>query len=121
MQQGKKVQVDWKAVLGEEVYDLQIGRFGQYLASTQTEIVALGERHLFCVSEGGKILSQRKLDFIPSCMSLVLSNPNEPLSKHHLIIGTHSHSLMVYRDPKLIWAAGTNSIVPISICTGVFG
>jgi Bardet-Biedl syndrome 9 protein len=118
-QGGKKVQVDWSANVGEEIYDIRVAKFSQFLSNTQTEIVAIGERTLFCIRENGSIASQKRLDYFPSVLC-PYNQTKDPMSKHNLIIGTHSKSLMIYKDPKLIWASGTNS-VPVSVYVGRFG
>jgi Bardet-Biedl syndrome 9 protein len=117
---GKKLQVDWSLNIGEEVYDIKIGRYGQYLSASQSELIVLGERTLFCVKENGKITSQKRLDFFPSAMILYNQTADKAISKQNIIVATQNKTLMVYRDPKLIWAAGTNSI-PVNIKVGNFG
>ncbi|KAL0477411.1 peptidyl-tRNA hydrolaseB1 [Acrasis kona] len=118
-QGGKRVQIDWSINVGEEIYELKVGRFSQFLSSSQTEIIAIGERTLFCLRDNGTIASQKRLDYFPSCSTLY--NQTKDLnSKHNLIIASHNKSLMIYKDPKLIWASGTASI-PVCVCTGKFG
>lgn len=121
-QGGKRLQVDWSVNVGEEVYDIRVARYGRYLSSTQHEIIVLGERTLFTIKENGTISSQKRLDYFPSCMDVYINAEmaGNRAAKHKLLVATHSKTLMVYKDPKLIWAAGTTTI-PCCISVGSFG
>jgi len=120
-QGGKRVQVSWSVNVGEEIYDIRIARYSRYLNAAQFEILALGERSLFTIKDNGTISSQKRLDYFPSCMDLFTNADDKGQNpKHKLLIATHNKSLHVYKDPKLIWAAGTPS-VPCQVRVGSFG
>jgi len=121
-QGGKRLQVDWAVNVGEEVYDIRVARYSRYLSATQHEIIVLGERTLFTIKENGTISSQKRLDYFPSCIDVYVNAEMEGnrAAKHKLLIGTHSKTLMIYKDPKLIWGAGTTTI-PCAVRVGSFG
>lgn len=118
---GKKVQVNWSANVGEEVYDIKVARYSRYLSAAQYEILVLGERSLFVIKENGAIASQKRLDFFPSCMEVYTNFEDKSQSpKHKLMIISHNKTLHVLEDPKLIWAAGINTVA-CQVKIGNFG
>ncbi|KAF0973998.1 hypothetical protein FDP41_006981 [Naegleria fowleri] len=110
---GKKVKATWTVNVGEEVYDIVVGRYSQYLSAGQSEILAVGERTLFSIKENGELASQMRFDYFPSAVELYKSGTDQN-DRSNLIIGTHNKTVMIYSDPKLAWAAGMTSI-PVAI------
>lgn len=116
--EGKKIQSDWSIVLGEEVYDICVARYSQN-CSGQNEIIVLGEKTMFVVKENGSLISQRRFDFHPSCI-YAYNTSRDSLAKQNLMIGTHSSTISILKDPRTIWSAKLHS-VPIALRTGTFG
>eukprot|EP01060_Flectonema_neradi_P000961 TRINITY_DN1056_c1_g1_i1.p1 TRINITY_DN1056_c1_g1~~TRINITY_DN1056_c1_g1_i1.p1 ORF type:complete len:845 (+),score=132.55 TRINITY_DN1056_c1_g1_i1:68-2602(+) len=107
---GLKLRSDWSVNLGEDVVDIRLCLFQS--SSTQTpEILVLGERTLFILKESGEIRQQRRLDYFPSCMFPYVCNPGKA---QNLLVGTHSASIMIYNDQKLVWSAKT-STAPVAL------
>jgi len=105
--QKKKVQVDWKVTLGETVLQILAASFTQEPASAsgRFDILVLGERTLFCISESGALKSQKRLDFFPACMHAFPVHLDKEHSLNHLLIADITGSVMVYRDMQLVWAS----------------
>ncbi|KAL9653336.1 hypothetical protein ABK040_001972 [Willaertia magna] len=115
---GKKVKATWTVNVGEEVYDIFVGRYSQNVSSGQTEVIVVGEHTLFTIKENGELSSQMRLDYFPAAAELYRTG-NDSTQKQKLLLATHNKTLMVYKDPKLIWAAGTSTI-PVSVKIGTF-
>lgn len=62
---GKKAESCWELNVGENVIDLKIAKH----VSRKETIVALGERNFYGISEGGKILFMKHLEFSPVCFT----------------------------------------------------
>lgn len=103
---GKRVTHDWTFNLGEPALDLS---YVQATESSPSALFVLGERSLFCLSEMGKLLYIKKFDFNPSCFL-----PYPAGGGINCIVGTHTGTLLVYRDVTLKWAAQVDS-VPVQI------
>jgi Bardet-Biedl syndrome 9 protein len=117
---GKRIQAEWSINIGEEVHDIKIARYSQSLSASQNEIIVIGDRTLFTIKESGKITSQKRLDYFPSAFCVYTQSMEKAVARHNLIIGTHNKTLMIYKDPKLVWSAGTN-FIPVAVRVGKFG
>jgi len=76
---GKKVKATWSVNVGEEVYDILVGRYSQYLSAGQNEIIVIGEHTLFSIKENGDLATQMRYDYYPSAVELykVSSDPGK--------------------------------------------
>ncbi len=93
-------------MLGETCVAIVVARCSRTLTSSQVDIVVLGERSLLCYKESGAIRLQRRLDYTPCCCAAYPSLAAEAgAPEHHLLVGTHTGGVMVYRDLELVWAA----------------
>eukprot|EP00741_Cyanophora_paradoxa_P025557 tig00000383_g24662.t1 len=115
---GKRVQVDWSVNIGEQVLDIQIGRFTRSQPANQNDIVVLTERGLYCVREQGQIRFQKRLDYFPSAIALYPCG-DDP-SQHSAVVANHNSMLMFYKEAQLIWSAGCQS-VPVALAVATFG
>lgn len=77
---GKKVKANWTVNVGEEVYDILVGRYSQYLSAGQSEILVIGERTLFSIKENGELMTQMRFDYFPSAVDLY--KPSSDPSKY---------------------------------------
>jgi Bardet-Biedl syndrome 9 protein len=66
----KKVQVDWKFVLGEAALDIQVARFSRLAGGNGLDVLVLSEHMLLALSETGEIRTQIRLDFIPTALTV---------------------------------------------------
>ncbi|KAH3756623.1 protein PTHB1 [Pelomyxa schiedti] len=111
----KHLQVDWVANLGEHVQFLFPGRFSSSLRPPQIDIIAICERHIFCLTEGGQLRLQKRLDSCPSyafCYNVNLGEPE--LVNQNMLVSTYEPVLNVYKDMQLLWAAKL-PFVPVSM------
>eukprot|EP01002_Notosolenus_urceolatus_P008681 NODE_329_length_2224_cov_23.051494_g260_i0.p1 GENE.NODE_329_length_2224_cov_23.051494_g260_i0~~NODE_329_length_2224_cov_23.051494_g260_i0.p1 ORF type:complete len:663 (-),score=183.01 NODE_329_length_2224_cov_23.051494_g260_i0:73-2061(-) len=115
---GKKLVPDWTRNVGEEVLDIRVARVSRQLPSHQADIIVLTERALFFLKDSGRIATQRRLDFFPSCLAPYPFNAETRID--NLLVGTHNASIMVYSDTHLLWAAKT-AAVPVGLGVGTFG
>lgn len=79
---GKKAESCWELNVGENVVDLKVAK---HISGKQT-VVALGERNFYGISEGGKVLFMKHLEYSPICFNcFVLGTYNSTcLLKIHL-------------------------------------
>eukprot|EP00742_Colponemidia_sp_Colp-10_P002939 GILJ01003136.1.p1 GENE.GILJ01003136.1~~GILJ01003136.1.p1 ORF type:complete len:868 (-),score=153.08 GILJ01003136.1:19-2622(-) len=118
---GKKIQVDWTTNIGEHALEIRVGRVCRSLSSTKVDIIVLGEKSMFCLKEQGSIRLQKRLDFFPSsCTSYNASSEDMGGASQHLIVGSHSSHLLVYKDVVVIWAAKL-TVTPVAIRVANFG
>ncbi|KAJ9470991.1 Protein pthb1-like protein [Diplonema papillatum] len=110
--EGRKLRCDWSVNLGEDVVDIRIVRFARQQGTVSHEIAALCDRSIYILKENGEIRQQRRLDYFPSTMLPYIWKTDDKVQ--NLIIGTHTASIMIYNDQKLIWSAKTNT-KPISL------
>ncbi|GFR41608.1 hypothetical protein Agub_g2332 [Astrephomene gubernaculifera] len=117
----KRMQADWKVVLGEAAIDIRVGRFSQGLnASHQADIIVLGEHNLFVLSSGGQITFQKRLEYHPACCTTYpVPGAKAPGGPENLLVATHTRALLVYRSSVLTWAAKADLMqagaVPVAI------
>lgn len=62
---GRKAEGCWELNLGESLVDLRVVKH----ACGKETVVALGERNFYGVSEGGKVLFMKHLEYSPLCFS----------------------------------------------------
>uniref|UniRef100_A0A914UPG1 PTHB1 N-terminal domain-containing protein n=1 Tax=Plectus sambesii TaxID=2011161 RepID=A0A914UPG1_9BILA len=98
MTTGKRVAPDWSFELGENAIDLAVVE----ISPAQPSIVVLGERTVFCFTEGGTLRFMRKLDYNPVCL-LAYTATSEGFLQY--LIGSDTRTLMLYADTTLIWTA----------------
>jgi len=117
----KRLSVDWAVVIGENVSDIVVGRYSRALSASQVDIIVLAERTLITLRENGTIRSQKRLDYVSSCCALFPSGSTEAgAPEHNLLVGSHTGSVMVYRDMELIWASRL-SAPAAALSVGTFG
>lgn len=117
----KKLQADWSLNLGEHMNEIFVARFSKSLPPGQEDIIVLGEQSLFAITFSGTVRLMKHLDYNPSCARAFdagLDGSGAPT--HHLLVGTHQNSLMVYKEMQLLWAARAGA-VPVSLAVGTFG
>ncbi|KAK6166671.1 hypothetical protein SNE40_023310 [Patella caerulea] len=95
---GKKIVVDWTFSIGEAALDINVIAFPQAPSS----ILVLGERNLYCLTEGGLLRYMSKMEFDPCCF-LPYGSMTEGTINY--IVATTTKSLLVYQDVTLKWAA----------------
>eukprot|EP00775_Hariotina_reticulata_P008314 gene8314-8499_t len=123
----KRIQYDWKVVLGESALDIKTGRVSSTSGvDAPPDILVLAEHTFFIISLRGQLLVQRRLDYHPSCCcafpagsrgsggDLTISSPPE-----NLLIATHTKALLVYRGQQLAWAAKLE-LQPVAVHVAAF-
>jgi len=123
--QQKKVQVDWRFILGEAALEIQVGRFSRSLTTHQIDILVLGERNLYCLSEIGVPRMQLRFDYTPVCMALYKHADRQDTggATDNVIVASSTGSMQVYKDTAqdhLIWAA-KGDLVPVALQVAKFG
>ena len=139
---GKKLEPNWRFILGEGALDIQCGRLdvskhghgGQlgmkhHHQTSSIDIVVLGERTLFVLSSEGQSKMQRKLEYSPTCLAVYPIGALHSRASNHsgdggggsggnavcnIVIATSTGYLMVYNSERLIWSA-KHDLTPISI------
>lgn len=102
----KRIQADWRVVLGEAAIDIRVGRFSQGLSSSQCDIVVLGEHNLFVLTSGGQVTFQKRLEYHPACCTTyAVPGAKTQGGAENLLVATHTKALLVYRTSMLSWAA----------------
>eukprot|EP01012_Entosiphon_sulcatum_P026014 TRINITY_DN3140_c0_g1_i1.p1 TRINITY_DN3140_c0_g1~~TRINITY_DN3140_c0_g1_i1.p1 ORF type:complete len:869 (-),score=169.44 TRINITY_DN3140_c0_g1_i1:72-2678(-) len=114
---GKRLQVDWAVDVGEDVIDIRVAKFQKNSSEGQTDIIVLGERTLFCISDQGTVTMQKRLDYFSACVLPYVVRPDTKLN--NIIVGTYNHSLQVFSDVNLVWAAKTQNVA-VSLEIGTF-
>ena len=71
----------------------------------QCDIVVLGERTLFVLSELGEIRWQKRLDFVPVALTLYPARREEEGVVENIIVTATTGAMMVYQDVHLVWSA----------------
>ncbi|GLI70845.1 hypothetical protein VaNZ11_015856, partial [Volvox africanus] len=111
----KKMQADWRVVLGEAAIDIRVGRFSQGLSPHQADIVVLGEHNLFVLSSAGQITFQKRLEYHPACCTTYpVPGAKTPGGAENLLVATHTKALLVYRTSVLSWAAKAD-LQPVAV------
>mmetsp|Transcript_41791 Transcript_41791/g.75863 ORF Transcript_41791/g.75863 Transcript_41791/m.75863 type:complete len:859 (-) Transcript_41791:47-2623(-) len=115
---GKKVQVDWSTNIGEHARHIDVARLSKSLSASQQEILVVGEFSIFAIKESGGIRMQKRIAEyrVKSALSYRLmpeSSDAQPL--HHIMIGTDSGHMMIYRETQLIWCARLTNIIPVQL------
>jgi Bardet-Biedl syndrome 9 protein len=104
---------DWRLCLGEGATQITSASGfsdAQVVAAngrpSRVDLVALGERHLFVVSESGEFLLQKRLDYAPSVMHAFRVNPSlGERSPVHVFVADCTGAGMLYRGSQTLWAA----------------
>jgi len=116
----KKLQADWRFTLGERALDICSAVFSKTLHTTEVDLVVIGEHSLFVLSQNGALKLNRQLDYLPmSCCVNTLPTREGSRTAQNLLVATHTGSLMVYQDTKLMWAA-KHDMVPLAVKVGTF-
>ncbi|XP_031350274.1 protein PTHB1 isoform X2 [Photinus pyralis] len=95
---GTKIAHNWAYNVGEDVIDLH------YVLDAYNEgyIIAVGEKHLFCLSESGILKFVKKLDYTPICMhAYTLDVENSVWT----LIASETGNLFIYLNTTLKWSA----------------
>ena len=102
----KKVQADWRVILGEMAVDIKVGRVTSGLQNYQADIVVLCEHNVFVVSSAGQITFQKRLEYHPACFcTYPVPGAKMPGGPENLLVATHTRNLQVYRGNVLVWSA----------------
>ncbi|GIM12857.1 hypothetical protein Vretimale_16089, partial [Volvox reticuliferus] len=116
----KRMQADWRVVLGEAAIDIRVGRFSQGLSPHQADIVVLGEHNLFVLSSAGQITFQKRLEYHPACCTTYpVPGAKTPGGAENLLVATHTKALLVYRTSVLSWAAKAD-LQPVAVAVADF-
>jgi len=115
---GKKVQVDWSTNIGEHARSIEVCRLSKSLSASQQEILVVGEFSIFTIKENGGVRMQKRISEyrVKSALSYRLmpeSADAQPL--HHVLVGTDTGHLMIYREAQLIWCARLTNIIPVQL------
>ena len=95
---------EWKINIGEYAQDIQLNK-----KQGVCDVYVLGEHTLFGIKLAGTLKFQKKLDYVPSCMSVYAEDT--------VLIGSFSSHLLLYKSRKLIWAARLESVpIFLSVC-----
>ncbi|KAK5644334.1 hypothetical protein RI129_005634 [Pyrocoelia pectoralis] len=109
---GAKIDSNWSYNVGEDIIDLH------YVLDTFNEgyIIAVGEKHLFCLSENGILRFVKKLDYTPICM---YAHSLDTESCVWTLIVSETNNLFIYLNTTLKWSAQL-PILPIAIKRAMF-
>ncbi|MEW5319021.1 MAG: hypothetical protein WDW38_010197 [Sanguina aurantia] len=115
------LQCDWKVILGEAALDIRMGRFSAGLQGFQSDIIVLGERNMFVVSNSGQIIFQKRLEYHPACCNTYpVPGSKAQGGAENLMVVTHTANLLVYRGSQLCWAAKMDT-QPVAVAISDFG
>ena len=105
---GKRLRVDWKTNIGDNVLDIQ-----EYSHSEDntTTIFVLGEHNLFALRENGVIRFMKKYDFNPSCFAPYASLTEGTVN---MLVANHSKTCYVWQDTTLVWSS-TLQHIPVFV------
>ncbi|QDZ24109.1 PTHB1-like protein [Chloropicon primus] len=118
---GKKLEANWRFVLGEGCVDIQCSRFTRGLKKAWTDdVIILGERTLFVLSSEGECKLQKRLEYPPTCLAVYPSKLGEQGAACNIMVATSTGYLMVYDSERLIWSA-RHDMVPVSVKVLTFG
>lgn len=100
----------WRVIIGEPALEVAVARLTPSLAQGQIDIIVLGERTLFAMSETGQLRLQMRLDYPPQALTAF------PLrdGRSGIIVASSTGALMVYHERRLMWSARTTT-APVSI------
>ena len=116
---------DWRLCLGEGATQITSASGfsdAQVVASngapSRVDLIALGERTLFVVSESGQFLMQKRLDYAPSVMHAFRVNPaSGERSPVHVFVADCTGAGMLYRGSQTLWAAKFDA-APVAMLAG---
>ncbi|GAX83403.1 hypothetical protein CEUSTIGMA_g10828.t1 [Chlamydomonas eustigma] len=117
----KRVQADWRLVLGEVALDIRPGKISQGLQAYQADIVVLCEHNVFVVSSIGQITFQKRLEYHPACFcTYPVPGAKTAGGPENLLVATHTRNLLVYRGTTLAWSAHTDT-QPVAVAVADLG
>lgn len=105
---GKRLRVDWKTNIGDNVLDIKIFTGAD---DNSTTIFVLGEHNLFALRENGVIRYMKKFDFNPSCFAPYASLIEGTVN---MLVANYSRTCYVWQDTTLAWSS-TFQHVPVFI------
>ncbi|KAK7059243.1 Protein PTHB1 [Halocaridina rubra] len=107
---GKRLSPEWSRQLGEEALEILV------ISPPEgpTNILVLTVHNMYCFKESGVPRFVKKLEYNPSTF---LAFPVE--NAIHICIGTHTSTLLVYRETELKWASQL-PFVPIALARADF-
>lgn len=111
---GKKLEPNWRFILGEGAIDIKCCRFSRGLKKVLNDVVVLGERTLFVISSDGESKLQKKLEYPPACLAVCPLNLGQEQPVCNIMIATSTGYLMVYDNERLIWSA-RHDIIPVAL------
>ncbi|XP_039292520.1 protein PTHB1 [Nilaparvata lugens] len=103
----RKLVASWSHNLGEDVVDMQALTW----QGAEAAILVLGERHVFCLREGGAIRFVKRLPFSPLCFHAYIVEPDGKLM---IMCVSDTKTLLVYEQTTLCWSAQL-SVTPVLI------
>lgn len=62
---GKKAEKCWEVNIGENIFDLKVAK---HISGKET-LMALGERNFYGITEGGKVIFMKHLEYSPICFN----------------------------------------------------
>lgn len=116
-----KLYANWKVNIGEITKDIKL--LTNNITKKQ-DIIILGETIIHILNDNGVLMYQKKLDY--ECFAIYPYNiedlTNYQVNKQFngmLMASTHQNHILVYKGPKLSWAAKVNE-TPIFIYVSEF-
>ncbi|RZF42918.1 hypothetical protein LSTR_LSTR003634 [Laodelphax striatellus] len=103
----RKLLPTWSYNLGEDVLDMQVLTW----LGAEPAILVLGERHIFCLREGGALRFVKRLPFSPLCFHAYIVEPDGKLM---ILCVSDTKTLLVYEQTTLCWSAQL-SVAPVLI------
>jgi len=111
---GKKLEANWRYVLGEGCLGIRCSRFAPGLKKSvsRNDVIVLGERTLFVLSSEGECKHQKRLEYPPTSLAVYPAGPGQVGS--NIVVATSTGYLMVYDTKRLIWSA-KHGAVPVAL------
>ncbi|XP_076670959.1 protein PTHB1-like isoform X2 [Andrena cerasifolii] len=93
------VEPDWSYNIGEAILDIQ----PVTLSSFEVGIVALGEKHLYCLKDNcSSVKYAKRLEYKPLCFRAYVIEPDGKLM---VVVIADTSTLMIYEGTTLKWSA----------------
>ncbi|XP_071050684.1 protein PTHB1 [Onthophagus taurus] len=95
---GRNVLSNWSYNVGEGVLDIQT----IYDDVTRTNFIAvLGEKHLYCFNDGGKLRFMKKFEFICISFHFYFLNDGTPM----FLVISDNNTMFIYQQTTVKWSA----------------
>ncbi|CAG9461638.1 unnamed protein product [Pedinophyceae sp. YPF-701] len=119
----KRLLPAWKVVVGENALDMRTApplRPQMDPLRSQGDILVLCNHAVWCLTSQGDARWMKRLDYDPTALHVVPTDPQVTGVNYHCMIATHTGALMLYREGRLVWSAKSEK-VPVCLTTGSFG